>query len=124
MSHHRCLFMGVRLSRVGAARYHRFQNHARECYHRTVTEEAETCYMKTLMVGVLAAAISALLIGACGVTEASSEPIPAPDFQKILSRLQDWDLKPTEIGEVRMPCYSVNPRSLSEDSFLETKTAT
>ena len=68
--------------------------------------------MKGLMAGVLAAAISALLLAACGGREASSEPIPAPDYRKILSRLQDWDLKPTEIGEVRMPCYSVNPRVL------------
>ena len=68
--------------------------------------------MKTLMVGVLAAAISALLIGGCGGREASGEPIPSPDYQKILSRLQDWDLKLAEIGEVRVPCYSVNPRVL------------
>ena len=68
--------------------------------------------MKTLMVGVLAAAISALLIGGCGGREASGEPIPAPDYQKILSRLQDWDLKLAEIGEIRTPCYSVNPRVL------------
>ena len=60
--------------------------------------------MKTLMVGVLAAAISALLIGGCGGREASAEPIPAPDYQKILSRLQDWDLKLAELGEVRLPC--------------------
>ena len=68
--------------------------------------------MKTLMVSVLAAAISAQLIGGCGGGEASSEPIPAPDYRKILSRLQDWDLKPVEIREVRMPCYSVYPRVL------------
>jgi hypothetical protein len=69
--------------------------------------------MKTpLMAGVLAAAISALLIGGCGGGEASGEPIPAPDYQKILNRLQDWDLKLVEIGEVQMPCFSVNPRVL------------
>ena len=68
--------------------------------------------MKPLMMGVVAAAISALVIGGCGGRKASGEPIPAPDYQKILSRLQDWDLKPSELGEVRMPCYSVNPRVL------------
>ena len=68
--------------------------------------------MKTLMVGVLAAAISTLLIGGCSGREASGELIPAPDYQKILSRLQGWDLKLAEIGEVRTPCYSVSPRVL------------
>ena len=64
------------------------------------------------MVGVQAAVIFALLIGGCGGGEASGAPIPAPDYQKILSHLQDWDLKLAEIGEVRMPCHSVNPRVL------------
>lgn len=65
--------------------------------------------MKIFMVGVLAAAISALLLGGCG---GGSEPIQAPDYKKIVSRLQDWDLKLAEIGELRVPCYSVNPKTL------------
>ena len=65
--------------------------------------------MKTLMV---LAATSALLISGCGGGEASGEPIAAPNFQKILSRLQDWDLKLAELGEVWMPRYSVNPSVL------------
>ena len=64
------------------------------------------------MVGVLATAVSALLISACGGREGSGEPILTPDYQKILGRLQDWDLELEEIGEVRMPCYSVNPSVL------------
>ena len=67
--------------------------------------------MKTLVVGVLAATITALLMG-CGRTEPSGGPISAPNYEKIVSRLQDWDLKLTEIGEVQMPCFSVNPRAL------------
>ena len=68
--------------------------------------------MKILLVGVLAAAISLLPIVGCGGRGASGEPIAAPDYQKILGRLQDWDLKLAEIGEIRMSCYSVNPRVL------------
>ena len=52
------------------------------------------------------------LLSACGDGEARDEPIPAPDYQKILSRLQAWDLKLAEIGEIRTRCYSVNPRVL------------
>ena len=68
--------------------------------------------MKALMVGALAAAICALLLGGCGGREASGEPIPAPDYKKIVSRLQDWGLKLAEIGELRVPCYSVDPKTL------------
>ena len=68
--------------------------------------------MKTLMVEELAVGIFVMLIVGCGGREASGDLIPEPDYQKVLKRLQDWDLKLAEIGEVRMPCYSVNPRVL------------
>ena len=52
------------------------------------------------------------LSSACGGREANSEPISAPDYQKILSRLQAWDLDLVEIGETRARCYLVNPNTL------------
>ena len=52
------------------------------------------------------------LLSACDSGEAKSEPIPAPDYQKIISRLQAWDLRVAEVGNMRARCYSVPPRLL------------
>ncbi len=52
------------------------------------------------------------LFSACGSGDSRSEPIPAPDYQKVLNRLQEWDLDPAEIGETRSRCYSVNPKTM------------